>query len=174
VKYAIADRRIVCEGENFIAPTAAVIGSVVLARNASIWFNAVVRGDHETITIGEGSQIQDGCVLHADPGVPIVIERDVSVGHMAMLHGCSIGEGSLIGIRSVILNHARIGKHCLIGAGSLVPERKVIPDGVLALGVPARVVRALSAEEIAALRQNALDYQALACRFREGLRPENG
>ena len=161
-----------CEGECFIAPNASVIGSVILAPAASIWFNAVVRADHDTITIGEGSQIQDGCVLHADPGVPIVIERDVSVGHMAMLHGCTIGEGSLIGIRSVILNHARIGKHCLIGAGSLVPERKVIPDGVLALGAPARVVRALSAEEIAALRQNALDYQELARRYRAGLRPE--
>lgn len=173
MKYVVADRRVVCEGEHFIAPSASVIGSVVLAHNASIWFNAVVRADHDTITIGEGSQIQDGCVLHADPGVPIVIERDVSVGHMAMLHGCTIGEGSLIGIRSVILNHARIGKHCLIGAGSLVPERKIIPDGVLALGAPARVIRALSPEEIATLRQNALDYQELARRYRSDLRLAN-
>ncbi len=169
MKYVLADRRVVCEGEHFIAPSAAVIGSVVLGHNASIWFNAVIRGDHDTITIGEGSQIQDGCVLHADPGIPVRIERDVSVGHMAMLHGCTIGEGSLIGIRSVILNHARIGKHCLIGAGSLVPERKVIPDGVLALGAPARVVRELNDQEIAALRQNALDYQELARRYRAAL-----
>jgi carbonic anhydrase/acetyltransferase-like protein (isoleucine patch superfamily) len=172
VKYAFEDRRVVCKGEHFIAPNSSVIGSVVLEPDVSIWFNCVVRADNDTITIGAGSQIQDGCVLHADPGAPITLERGVSVGHMAMLHGCSIGENTLIGMRSVILNHARIGRNCLIGAGTLIAERKVIPDGVLVLGSPGRVVRPLTADEIEEVRQTALHYQQRARRYSTALRAE--
>jgi carbonic anhydrase/acetyltransferase-like protein (isoleucine patch superfamily) len=144
MKYAFEDRRVVCKGDYFIAPGAIVIGSVVLEPNVSIWFNCVVRGDDDIITIGENSQLQDGCVVHVDPGVPVTIGKGVSVGHMAMLHGCEIGDGSLIGIKSVILNRAKIGRNCLVGANTLVAEGKEIPDGSLVLGSPGRIVRQLS------------------------------
>jgi len=173
MKYAFEDKRVVCEGACFIAPSATVIGAVTLGPDASIWFNCVLRGDNDTITIGEGSQVQDGCVLHVDPGAPVVLGRDVSVGHKAMLHGCAVGDGSLIGINSVILNHARIGKNCLIGANTLIPEKKVIPDGMLVLGSPGRVIRQLTAEEIDQLHQNAAEYRELARRYRSGLRAES-
>jgi carbonic anhydrase/acetyltransferase-like protein (isoleucine patch superfamily) len=171
MKYAFEDKRVVARGECYIAPNSIVIGSVVLEHNTSIWFNCVVRGDDDTIMIGEGSQIQDGCVLHVDPGAPILLGRNVSVGHMAMLHGCTVGDGSLIGIKSVVLNHARIGKNCLIGANTLIPERKVIPDGSLVLGSPGRVVRELSAAEIEQIHQGAVHYQELARRYRAGCHP---
>ena len=148
MKYSVEDRKVVCKGDYWIAPSAVVIGSVVLEPNASIWFGCTVRGDNETITIGENSQLQDGCVLHCDEGIPITIGKNVSVGHMAMLHGCSIGDGSLIGIKSVILNGAKVGRNCLIGAGSLIGENKEIPDGSLVIGTPGKVVRKLSDEEI--------------------------
>ena len=134
MKYAIEDRRVVCKGDYYIAPGAVVIGSVILEPNVSIWFNCVVRADNDTITLGEGSQVQDGSVLHADPGAPILLEKNVSIGHMAMVHGCTIGEGSLIGIGAILLNHCKIGKHCLVGAGTLIPEGKEFPDGKLILG----------------------------------------
>ena len=172
MKYVFEDRRVVCKGEFFIAPNATVIGAVTLEPEASIWFNCVVRGDNDAITLGEGSQLQDGCVLHVDPGVPISIGRNVSVGHMAMLHGCTIGDGTLIGMKSTILNHARIGKNCLIGANTLIPERKIIPDGTLVVGVPGKVVRQLNPEEIAAVIENARFYQDLARRYRAGLHPD--
>ena len=130
MKYAFEDRRVVCKGDYWIAPDAVVIGSVVLEPNASIWFGCIVRGDNDTITIGENSQLQDGCVLHADPGIPISIGKNVSVGHMAMLHGCTIGDGTLVGIKAVILNGAKIGRNCLIGANALVAEGKEIPDEI--------------------------------------------
>jgi carbonic anhydrase/acetyltransferase-like protein (isoleucine patch superfamily) len=148
MKYSLGDRKIVCKGDYWIAPSAVVIGSVVLEPNASIWFGCTVRGDDETITIGENSQVQDGCVLHADEGLPLTIGKNVSVGHMAMLHGCTIGDGSLIGIKCVILNGAKVGRNCLIGAGALISEGKEIPDGSLVVGVPGKVVRNLSDEEI--------------------------
>lgn len=169
MKYAIEDRRVVCKGDYYIAPNSAVIGSVILEHNTSIWFNCVLRADNDTITIGEGSQIQDGCVLHADPGAPILLERNVSVGHMAMLHGCTIGEGTLIGMKSTILNWAKIGRNCLIGAGTLIPENKVIPDGVLVLGAPGRVVRKLTVEEVARVNRTACDYQERVRRYKAGL-----
>jgi carbonic anhydrase/acetyltransferase-like protein (isoleucine patch superfamily) len=172
MKYAFEDRRVVCKGDYYIAPNSTVIGSVILEHNTSIWFNCVLRADNDTITIGEGSQIQDGCVLHADPGAPILLERNVSVGHMAMLHGCTIGEGSLIGMKSVILNWARIGKNCLIGANTLIPENKVIPDGVLVLGSPGRVVRPLTAEEIDRIHATSRHYQERARRYKTGFRPD--
>jgi carbonic anhydrase/acetyltransferase-like protein (isoleucine patch superfamily) len=148
MKYSFEDRKVVCKGDYWIAPDAIVIGSVILEPNASVWFGCIVRGDNDTITIGENSQLQDGCVVHADPGLPVTLGKGVSVGHMAMLHGCTIGEGSLIGIKAVLLNGSKIGRNCLIGANSLIAERKEIPDGSLVMGSPGKVVRKLSAEEI--------------------------
>lgn len=155
---ALGKRRPEIGGEVFIADNATVIGSVVLGNASSIWFNTVVRGDCDLIIIGEGSNVQDGCVLHTDPAFPLTIGSRVTVGHMAVLHGCTIGDGSLIGINSVILNGAVIGRNCLIGAGSLVTEGKEIPDGSLALGSPAKVMRQLKPEEIAAMAENAQHY----------------
>jgi len=172
MKYRFEDRRVVCQGDYWIAPDATVVGSVVLGPNVSIWFGCVVRADNDTITLGENSQLQDGCVLHVDPGYPITLAKGVSVGHMAMLHGCSIGEGSLIGIKSVILNGAKIGRNCLIGANSLIAENKVIPDGSLVLGSPGKVVRQLSSEEIEKINATADNYVERYLRYRTGFRPD--
>ena len=172
MKYAFEDRRVVCKGDYFIAPGAVVIGSVVLGANVSIWFNCVVRGDDDTITIGENSQLQDGCVVHVDPGVPVTVGKGVSVGHMAMLHGCEIGDGSLIGIKSVILNGAKVGKNCLVGANTLIAEGKEIPDGSLVLGSPGRIVRQLSPEEIRDINSFADYYVQRFKRYQAGLRPD--
>jgi carbonic anhydrase/acetyltransferase-like protein (isoleucine patch superfamily) len=172
MKYAFEDRRIVCRGDHYIAPGAIVIGSVVLGPDVSIWFNCVVRGDDDTITIGASSQLQDGCVVHVDPGLPVTVGKGVSVGHMSMLHGCEIGDGSLIGIGSVILNGARIGKNCLVGANSLVTEGKEIPDGSLVLGSPGKIVRQLSFDEIREINANANHYVRMFKRYREGLRAD--
>jgi carbonic anhydrase/acetyltransferase-like protein (isoleucine patch superfamily) len=154
----------------WVADSAQVMGSVVLEEEASVWFGAVVRGDTETIRIGRRSNIQDGSVLHADQGMPLTIGEDVTVGHQVMLHGCTIGDGSLIGIQAVVLNGARIGRHCLVGAGSLVTEGKEFPDGSMILGSPARVVRQLTPEQIEGLGRSAQGYVANAKRFRAGLK----
>jgi carbonic anhydrase/acetyltransferase-like protein (isoleucine patch superfamily) len=172
MKYSLGERKVVARGDYWIAPNATVIGTVVLENNASIWFNVVIRGDNDVITIGENSQVQDGSVLHADPGVPLTLGRNVSVGHMAMLHGCTIGDGSLIGIKSVIMNGAVIGKSCLIGANTLVAEGKTIPDGSLVMGSPGRVVRQLSAEEITNIRSFADHYVERFKLFRASLKAE--
>ena len=172
MKYAFEERKVVCKGDYWIAPDAVVIGSVVLEPNASIWFGCVVRGDDDTITIGENSQLQDGCVLHVDAGYPVTIGRNVSVGHMAMLHGCTIGDGSLIGIKAVVLNGAKVGRNCLIGANSLVTEGKVIPDGSLVIGSPGKVVRQLSEEEMRENRANADHYVREFKRYREAFRAD--
>src|SRR5215216_4622389 len=148
MKYSLGDRRVICKGDYWIADNAIVVGSVVLENNASVWFNCVVRGDNDVITIGENSQLQDGCVVHVDPGHPLTLGRNVSVGHMTMLHGCTVGDGTLIGIKSVVLNGATIGRNCVIGANTLITEGKTIPDGSLVLGSPGKVVRALSDDEI--------------------------
>lgn len=169
MKYSFEERRIVCKGDYWIAPDAVVIGSVVLENNASIWFGCIVRGDNDTVTIGENSQLQDGCVVHVDPGFPVTLGRNVSVGHMAMLHGCTIGDGTLIGIQAVILNGARIGRNCLIGAKALVAEGKAIPDGSLVVGAPGRVVRQLSEEEIARIHAAADHYVQKFKRYRASL-----
>ena len=158
MKYSFEDRKVVCRGDYWIAPGAIVIGSVVMEPNASVWFGCIVRGDNDTITIGENSQLQDGCVVHADPGLPVTLGKGVSVGHMAMLHGCTIGNGSLIGIKSVILNGAKIGRNCLIGANSLIAEGKEIPDGSLVIGSPGKIVRQLSADEIRDINSFADHY----------------
>jgi carbonic anhydrase/acetyltransferase-like protein (isoleucine patch superfamily) len=172
LKYSFEDRRVVCKGDYWIAPDAVVIGSVILEPDASIWFGCIVRGDSDTITIGEKSQLQDGCVLHADPGFPLNIGKGVSVGHMAMLHGCTIGDGSLIGIKSVILNGAKIGRNCLIGANSLIAEGKEIPEGSLVMGSPGKVVRALTEAEIRRVNETADHYAERYKRYRESLRPD--
>ena len=172
MKYSLAGRKVITRGDYWIAPNASVIGGVVLENNVSVWFNAVIRGDNDLITIGEGSNVQDSSMLHTDAGIKLVLGHNVSIGHMVMLHGCSIGDGSLIGINSVILNHAVIGKHSLIGAGSLIPEGKTIPDGVLALGSPAKVVRDLSQAEIANLQNIADGYMRRAILFKRELRPQ--
>jgi carbonic anhydrase/acetyltransferase-like protein (isoleucine patch superfamily) len=153
-------------GNHFVAHNATVLGSVILEDEASVWFNSVIRGDNEPIVIGARSNIQDGSVLHTDAGVPLVLEPEVSVGHMVMLHGCRIGEGSLVGIKAVVLNHAVIGRECLIGACTLVPERKVIPDRSLVMGIPGKVVRSLTDEEVARLRWTAAHYVDHARRYR--------
>lgn len=153
----------------WVADSAQVIGDVQLGRQASVWFGAVLRGDSAALVIGEGSNVQDLSVLHADRGVPLHIGQGVSVGHQAMLHGCTIGDHCLIGIQSVVLNHARIGRNCLVGAGSLVTEGKVFPDNVLIMGRPARVVRSLDEEAVARLRRTAQHYVDNARRFASGL-----
>jgi carbonic anhydrase/acetyltransferase-like protein (isoleucine patch superfamily) len=172
MKYLLEDRRVVTHGEYWIAPGAHVIGNVILGRDVSIWFNSVVRGDNDLISIGDNSQVQDGCVLHTDAGFPMVLGHSVSIGHKSMIHGCTIDDGSLIGINSVILNGAKIGKHCLIGANSLITERKVIPDGVMVMGSPGKVVRELRPAEIAFLQQTADDYAARAKLYRRALKTD--
>jgi carbonic anhydrase/acetyltransferase-like protein (isoleucine patch superfamily) len=172
LKYTFEDRKVVCKGDYWIAPDAIVIGSVIMGPNASVWFGCIVRGDDDTITIGENSQLQDGCVLHVDSGFPIAIGQNVSVGHMAMLHGCTIGDGSLIGVKSVILNGAKIGRNCLVGANALIAENKVIPDGSLVIGSPGKVVRQLSADEIREINSFADHYVRMYKRYRESFRPD--
>lgn len=167
--YALGEHEPVMEGACYVAPGAAVIGHVLLGADSSVWFGAVIRGDVEPITIGRGSNVQDGSVLHADPGAPLVLDEMVTVGHQVMLHGCRIGRHSLIGIGSTILNRAVIGQNCIVGANALVTEDKKFPDGVLILGTPARVVRELTAEEIASLPGSAQRYMERAARYRAQL-----
>ncbi len=153
----------------WIAPSAVVIGNVILGEGASVWFNAVLRGDNEPMTIGPRCNVQDGSVLHSDPGFPLTLEEDVTVGHLAMIHGCHIGAGALIGMKSTILNGARIGAGALLGAGSLVPEGRVVEAGKLTLGSPAKAIRDLSEAEIQRCAATAAHYTQNAKRFREGL-----
>ena len=155
----------------WVAPDARVMGRVVLRAGASVWFGAVLRGDTEVIEVGQGSNVQDLCVLHTDPGHPLVIGADCTIGHRAILHGCRIGDGALIGMGATVLNGAVIGSGALIGAGALIPEGKVIPDGALVMGAPGRVVRMLDADALAGLRASAARYRANAARFRAGLSP---
>ena len=156
-------------GDYWVAPDANVIGKVILGEGANIWFGATLRGDNEAIEVGAGSNIQENCVLHTDMGYPLVIRAGCTIGHKAMLHGCVIGENSLIGMGATVLNGARIGKNCLIGAGALITEGKEIPDGSLVMGAPGKVVRMLTEAQIAGLRASALHYQQNARRFRDGL-----
>lgn len=167
--YALPDRTPQIAQTAWIAPNATVIGDVRLHDNASIWWNAVLRGDNDPIIIGAHSNIQDGSVLHTDEGVPLTLAENVTVGHLVMLHGCTIGADSLIGIQAVILNHAVIGRECLIGAKTLIPEGKVIPDRSLVLGAPGKVVRSLTDAEVARLHYAAEYYVANARRYMQGL-----
>jgi carbonic anhydrase/acetyltransferase-like protein (isoleucine patch superfamily) len=173
LKYVLGERRVECRGEHYIAPNATVIGSVVLESEVSVWFNAVLRGDNDRITVGARSNIQDGAVLHTDPGIELSVGRDCTIGHMVMLHGCSIGDGSLIGIKSVILNHARIGRNCLIGANALITEGKEIPDRSLVVGSPGKVMRQLNDQEVAFLLWNAEHYVEKLRRYTRLLRPQD-
>ncbi len=155
--------------DTWIAPDANVIGRVVLAAGASVWFGVTIRGDNEEIRIGAGSNVQENCVFHTDPGCPLTIGENCTIGHKAMLHGCEIGDGSLVGMGATILNRAKIGKGCLIGAGALIPEGKEIPDGSLVMGVPGKVVRSLDDAAQAGLIASAVHYQDNMRRFRAGL-----
>ena len=157
-------------GGHFVADNATLIGKVKLKDRASVWFNSVLRGDHEWIEIGAASNVQDGSVLHTDPGIDLTIGDYVTVGHQVMLHGCSIGDNSLIGIGSIVLNNARIGRNCIVAANSLVTERKVFADGVLVMGNPAKVVRELTDDEIAFNRASAEVYVENARHYSSGLK----
>lgn len=172
--YELGDRKVKLLGEgHFVADNATLIGDVVLHPNVSIWFNVVIRGDTEEIRVGQGSNIQDGSILHTDHGFPMEIGADVTVGHKVMLHGCTIGEGSLIGMNAVVLNGAKVGKRCLIGANSLVTEGMEIPDGSLVMGMPAKIKRPLTEMEQATLALSAEHYVANGRRFTEELRPQS-
>jgi carbonic anhydrase/acetyltransferase-like protein (isoleucine patch superfamily) len=170
--YALGDAAPVLpeDGDYWIAPNAMVMGRVILKRQASIWFGVTVRGDNDPITIGERSNVQDGSVLHTDEGVPLEIGNDVTIGHMVMLHGCTIGDGSLIGIGSIILNRARIGKNCLVGANTLITEGKEFPDNSMIMGSPGKVVRELDPKNAEALAHGAAHYVANWKRYARDLR----
>jgi carbonic anhydrase/acetyltransferase-like protein (isoleucine patch superfamily) len=160
------------EGRCWIAPTAVVIGKVILEEDASVWFGTVIRGDNESIRIGARSNVQEGCVLHTDPGFPLTVGPDCTVGHMVMLHGCTIGRGSLIGIGSIILNGAKIGEECLVGANTLIAEGKVIPPRSMVLGSPGKIIRQLTDEDVKRFGGAAQRYVANWRRFAAGLKPQ--
>lgn len=168
--YAISEKTPLLQASAWIAPNATVIGDVRLADNVSIWWNATLRGDNDPIMIGRNSNIQDGSVLHTDNGVPLIIGENVTVGHMVMLHGCTIGDGCLIGMGAIVLNRAVIGNECLIGAGSVIPEGKEIPDRSLVIGTPGRIIRQLTDDDIARMRDSATHYLAHTRDYRQGLR----
>ncbi len=155
----------------WIAPDANVIGQVVMGPKSSVWFGCTLRGDTEQITIGPGTNVQESCVFHTDLGFPLTLGENVTVGHKAMLHGCTVGDGSLIGMGATVLNGAKIGKNCLIGAGALVTEGKEIPDGSLVMGAPGKVVRQLDENAVQRLQWSAKHYQDNAARFAKGLKP---
>ena len=159
-------------GRAWVAPSATVLGNVTLHDDASVWFNAVLRGDNEPIVVGARSNVQDGCILHTDPGFPIAIGADCTIGHMVMLHGCTIGAGSLIGIGAIVLNGAKIGEGCLIGAGSLIGEGKEIPPHSLVFGSPGKVVRQLTEADVDRMRRGAMHYVQNWQRYATGLKPQ--
>jgi carbonic anhydrase/acetyltransferase-like protein (isoleucine patch superfamily) len=165
--YRIGDRTPDVAPTAYVHETATVIGNVVLKDRVSVWPQAVIRGDTETITIGAGSNVQDGAILHADPGVPLTLGDDVTIGHQVMLHGCTIGDGALIGIQAIVLNNAVIGKGCLVGAGALVTEGKVFPDNMLIVGSPARAIRELTPDHVARIRHAASHYVEEAVHYRD-------
>jgi carbonic anhydrase/acetyltransferase-like protein (isoleucine patch superfamily) len=169
--YSLGERRLATAGDDYyIAPGAQVIGSVTLGAGASLWFNCVLRADDERIEIGAGSNVQDGAVLHADPGAPTIVGRDATVGHMVLLHSCRIGDESLIGNGAIVLDRAVIGRHCIVAAGTLVPPDREIPDGSVVMGAPARLVRAVTEADLALIHQAAAHYRARIARYREQLR----
>lgn len=168
--YKLGDVSPTVAASAYVAPTATVIGNAVLAEDSSVWFGATLRGDNEMISIGAGSNVQDGAVMHTDPGFPLMLGTHVSIGHQAMLHGCTVGAGSLIGIQAVVLNAAVIGRGCLVGAGAVITERKVFADGTLILGAPAKVVRELTSEEREDLLKVAANYISRGAYYRSQLR----
>ena len=169
--YTLDGKRVITpeSGNYWVAPNATVVGNIVLKENASVWFNTVMRGDNETITVGEGSNIQDSCVLHTDPGFPMDIGENCSIGHLVMLHGCTIKARSLVGIGAVILNGAVIGEECLIGANALIPEGKVIPPRSLVMGSPGKVIRQVSDEDLARIQKGVESYKRNWRRFKAGM-----
>ncbi len=169
MKYRLGDLRVEAHPQSWAAPTATLIGKVRLQAGASVWFGAVLRGDNELIDIGENSNVQDGTVMHTDMGSPLTIGKGVTIGHNAMLHGCTVGDYSLIGINAVILNGVRIGKHCIIGANALIPEGKEIPDGPLVMGSPGKVVRELTEAQMKMLEASAAHYVHNAQRYARDL-----
>ena len=172
MKYSLGDRAPVLEGDgHYIADSAQLVGDIVLRTNSSVWFNTVIRGDNECIDIGPRSNIQDGSVLHTDPGFPLTIGNNVTIGHKVMLHGCTIGHNTLIGIGSTILNGANVAENCIVGANALITENKTFPPGSLIIGAPARVARQLTDEEIASIGEAANHYVANAARYRDSLSP---
>jgi len=171
--YALGERRPQTAGEDFyVAPGARLIGSVILRAGASVWFNCVLRADDEIIEVGAGSNVQDGSVIHADPGAPTIIGRNATVGHMTMLHSCRIGDESLIGNGAIILDRVRIGRHCIVAAGSLVPPDREIADGSVLMGAPAKLVRTASAADLAMIAHAAAHYQARMQSYRRDLRAQ--
>ncbi|WP_341708884.1 gamma carbonic anhydrase family protein [Halopseudomonas sp.] len=170
MKYSLGNDRVEMAADAWIAENAAVIGKVKLEAGANVWFGAVIRGDVEQITVGEHSNVQDGAVMHADSGMPLTLGKGITVGHNAMLHGCTVGDYSLIGINAVVLNGAKIGKHCIIGANSLIPEGKEIPDGSLVMGSPGKVVKTLNDQQKKMLELSAAHYVQNAKRFRDELK----
>jgi len=165
--YALGDDRPQIADNTWVAPDANLIGKVILEEGASVWFGCTIRADHEDIRIGKGTNVQENCVMHIDAGFPLTIGPGCTIGHKVMLHGCTIGENSLIGMGATVLNGARIGKNCLIGAGALITEGKEIPDGSLVMGVPGKVVRTLDEHAIQGLRASALHYQENMRKFRD-------
>lgn len=172
--YRLGEREPTIGKDAWVAPSATVIGSVVLEEQASVWFGAVLRGDNDVITIGAQSNVQDGAVLHTDPGLRLNLGRGVTVGHQAMIHGCDVGEYSLVGIHSIILNRAKIGRFCIIGANALVTENKVIPDYSVVMGNPGKVVKTLTEDDEPMLKMLAMNYVMNAARFREKLELVSG
>ena len=172
--YTLGDTRVEtpADGEYWVAPNAVVLGRVRLLRNASVWFGATLRGDNELITIGENSNVQDGSVLHTDPGCPLTVGANVTIGHMVMLHGCEIGDNSLVGIGSIILNRTKIGKNCLIGANTLIGEGKEIPDNSMVLGSSGKVIRQVSPEQLDILRYSAAHYVDNWKHYKQEMRPQ--
>ena len=168
--YQLGDISPEIDASAYITDSANIIGKVRIEANASIWFDVTIRGDNELIIVGENSNVQEGCILHTDPGCPLTIGKNVTIGHQAMLHGCTVGEGSLIGIQAVILNGAKIGKNCLVGAGALVTEGKEFPDNSLIVGSPAKVLRTLTEEAILAMHGNTLHYVARAQEYKTQLK----
>ncbi len=171
--YSLDNRQVQKHTNTFIAPSAALIGSVILHKNSSVWFNVVIRADNAPIEIGAGSNIQDGSVLHVDEGYPIAIGKNVTVGHKVMLHGCSIGDGSLIGMNAVVLNGAKVGKGCLIGANALVTENMHVPNGSMVLGSPGKIVKTLSPEAQAGLLEAAYHYVDKIELYNTQLKPQS-
>ena len=168
--YQLGNKKIQRHVETWIANNAIVIGDITLKENSSVWFGAVLRGDIENIEVGAGSNIQDNCVLHTDAGFPLTVGKGVTVGHLAMLHGCSIGDDSLVGIGATILNGSKIGKNCIIGANSLIAENKNIPDRSLVIGSPGKVIRQVTDEDIIAIKENALRYVNNWKNFKQNLK----
>lgn len=168
--YALGDKTPTIHPDTWVAPDANVIGQVVLEEGASVWFCATIRADHEEIRVGRGSNVQENTVMHIDAGYPLTIGQNCTIGHKVMLHGCKIGNNSLIGMGATVLNGAKIGNNCLIGAGALITENKVIPDGSLVMGAPGKVVRELDAAAVRMLEASAQHYQANMRRFRDEMK----